>query len=156
MSDQLDPTELHEFAAEIGLRRSWFQRGKRLGRPTEHDPAGDHYDVTEGKRWAAVRAGAVEIDQDGLVELMRKRRDLAQAARHLRQVQGALRVGEIVITPSGLRGTVVDASCEHTVDLEVVPGVVSTWLRAAVRDSGLGDGSDSAGRGDGLERPDPG
>jgi len=81
MSDQIDPTELHEFAERIGLRRSWFQRGKRLGRPGEHDPAGDHYDVTEGKRRAAVAAGAVEIDRDGLVALMRSRRDLVRASR---------------------------------------------------------------------------
>ena len=49
VSDQIDPTELHEFAARIGLRRAWFQRGTRLG---EHDPAGDHYDVTEGRAGA--------------------------------------------------------------------------------------------------------
>ncbi len=81
MSDQLDPTELHEFAERIGLRRSYFQRGKRLGRPAEHDPAGDHYDVTEGKRRQAVAAGAVEIDRDGLVALMRTRRDAVRARR---------------------------------------------------------------------------
>ena len=72
VSDQIDPTELHEFGARIGLRRAWFQRGTRLG---EHDPAGDHYDVTEGKRWAAIRAGAVEIDYyHGLADLVRMRR----------------------------------------------------------------------------------
>jgi uncharacterized protein DUF4031 len=79
MSDDIDPAELHAFAARIGLRRAWFQRGKRLGRPDEHDPAGDHYDVTAGKRRMAVAAGAVEIDRNGLVALMRKRRAAVQA-----------------------------------------------------------------------------
>ena len=79
MSDQLDPDELHAFATRIGLRRSWFQPGTRLGRPGEHDPVGDHYDVTEGKRWVAIRAGAVEIDSDGLVALLRLRRALLAA-----------------------------------------------------------------------------
>lgn len=77
MSDQLDPTELHEFADRIGLRRSYFQPGRRLGSRTERDPAGDHYDVTEGKRWQALRAGASELDRDGFVALMRRRRAAA-------------------------------------------------------------------------------
>ncbi len=45
-------TELHAFAARIGLRREWFQ----------DKPNGLwHYDVTETKRAAAVRAGAGEV-----------------------------------------------------------------------------------------------
>jgi hypothetical protein len=74
MSDQLDPAELHAFAARIGLRRAWFQPGRNLVDRARPDPPGDHYDVTEGKRRAAVAAGAVELDRDGLVELMRRRR----------------------------------------------------------------------------------
>lgn len=53
-----DPTELHALAAGIGLRRSWFQNKDRYGR----SPWLNHYDVTEAKRAAAIRAGAVEID----------------------------------------------------------------------------------------------
>jgi hypothetical protein len=90
MSDQLDPTELHEFAARIGLRRSYFQPGKRLGSPTEHDPVGDHYDVTEGKRRQAIAAGAVALDQDGFLKLMRIRRELAQAERELSRARESL------------------------------------------------------------------
>ncbi len=52
-SDQDDPAELHHFATRIGLRRSWFQPSSR--------PLASHYDVTEGKRRAAIAAGAVEI-----------------------------------------------------------------------------------------------
>ncbi|HTK62325.1 MAG TPA: preprotein translocase subunit YajC [Pseudonocardia sp.] len=49
-------------------------------------------------------------------------------------MQSNLAEGEVVTTTSGLRGTVVDASYEETIDLEIAPGVVTTWLRAAVRD----------------------
>jgi hypothetical protein len=45
-------TELHAFAARIGLRRSWFQ----------DKPHGLwHYDVTDTKRRQAIAAGAVPI-----------------------------------------------------------------------------------------------
>ena len=57
--------ELHAFAQGIGLRRAWFQH------------AGDyrwHYDVTPGKRAAALRAGAQPIDRAGLATLMATRR----------------------------------------------------------------------------------
>ena len=47
-----DVAELHTFAAEIGLRRSWFQT--KPGRP-DHD----HYDLTAGKRAQAIDKGAV-------------------------------------------------------------------------------------------------
>jgi len=43
--------ELHEFAGRIGLLRSWFQ---------EHASA-PHYDLTVGRREAALAAGAVFV-----------------------------------------------------------------------------------------------
>lgn len=42
--------ELHLFALEIGLRRSWFQ-----------DKRYSHYDLTPSKRLLAVSKGAVEV-----------------------------------------------------------------------------------------------
>jgi preprotein translocase subunit YajC len=62
------------------------------------------------------------------------------------QLQRSIEVGDVVTTTSGLRGTVVDASYEETVDLEIADGVVTTWLRAAVRDKVLDSdsGSDTA------------
>ncbi len=45
--------ELHAFAADIGLRRLWFQH-------KSHMP---HYDLTSGKRRVAVSNGAVEVDR---------------------------------------------------------------------------------------------
>lgn len=59
--------ELHAFAAQIGLRREWFQPGSR--------PEAAHYDVTDGKRRMAVALGAVlETVEDGSA----RRRDAAK------------------------------------------------------------------------------
>ena len=52
----------------------------------------------------------------------------------MQQLQSSLQVGDVVTTTSGLRGTVVDVSYEETVDLEIADDVVTTWMRAAVRD----------------------
>lgn len=61
----------------------------------------------------------------------RKQRRQAQEQQ---QLQSALEAGDVVTTTSGLRGTIVDASYEDTVDLEIAEGVVTTWLRAAIRE----------------------
>jgi preprotein translocase subunit YajC len=52
----------------------------------------------------------------------------------MQALQSSLEPGDIVSTTSGLRGTVVDASYEDTVDLEIADGVVTTWVRGAVRE----------------------
>jgi preprotein translocase subunit YajC len=52
----------------------------------------------------------------------------------MQRLQSSLEPGDIVSTTSGLRATVVDASYEDTVDLEIADGVVTTWVRAAVRE----------------------
>lgn len=62
-------TELHAFAAAIGLKRSWFQ-----ARPDR--PEAEHYDLTRGKRDAAILAGAIpEAVEDGTA----RRRAIRQA-----------------------------------------------------------------------------
>lgn len=61
------------------------------------------------------------------------RRQRRQAAE-MQALQASLEPGDVVMTTSGLRATVVDASYEETVDLEVADGVVTTWVRAAVRE----------------------
>ena len=53
--------------------------------------------------------------------------------QEMQALQNALAPGDVVLTTSGLRGTVVDASYEETVDLEIADGVVTTWVRAAVK-----------------------
>jgi preprotein translocase subunit YajC len=60
----------------------------------------------------------------------KQRRQVAE----MQQMQKALTEGDVVVTTSGLRGTVSDASYEDTIDLEIAPGVVTTWVRAAVRE----------------------
>jgi preprotein translocase subunit YajC len=53
--------------------------------------------------------------------------------QEMQALQSALEPGDVVMTTSGLRGTVVDASYEETVDLEIADGIVTTWVRAAVK-----------------------
>jgi preprotein translocase subunit YajC len=59
----------------------------------------------------------------------RQRRQMQE----MQALQNALEPGDVVMTTSGLRATVVDASYEETVDLEIADGVVTTWVRAAVK-----------------------
>lgn len=54
--------------------------------------------------------------------------------QEMQEMQRALEEGDVVVTTSGLRGVVTDASFEETVDLEIADGVVTTWVRAAVRE----------------------
>jgi len=60
----------------------------------------------------------------------RRQRKAAQATIDL---QESLRVGDRVLTTSGLHGTIVGIG-EDTVNLEVAPGVVTEWVKLAVRD----------------------
>jgi preprotein translocase subunit YajC len=60
----------------------------------------------------------------------RQRRQLAETQK----LQASLDAGDVVMTTSGLRATVVDASYEDTVDLEIADGVITTWARAAIRE----------------------
>ena len=56
--------ELHEFACSIGLRRRWFQ--DRVDFP--------HYDLTAGKRNAALAFGAMPIDAELMLAFARRMR----------------------------------------------------------------------------------
>ena len=60
VADSLE--ELHAFAKEIKMPIAWFQN--RLGMP--------HYDLTEGKRGEAVKAGAIQINDVQLVDMICK------------------------------------------------------------------------------------
>jgi preprotein translocase subunit YajC len=53
--------------------------------------------------------------------------------QQVQTIQSSLEVGAEVMTSSGLYGRVV-ALWEDEVDLEVAPGVVTTWTRLAVRE----------------------
>lgn len=45
----------------------------------------------------------------------------------------SLRVGDRVHTTSGLQATITGIT-DDTVDLEIAPGVVTTWMKPAIRD----------------------
>ena len=57
-----------------------------------------------------------------------------RAAQEHQNLLSNLVDGDRVMTTSGLYGTVADASSETTIDVEIAPGVVTTWLRAAIRE----------------------
>jgi len=61
--------------------------------------------------------------------MRRQKRELAKTA----ELQDSLAVGDRVLTTSGLHG-LVDGLTETTVDLEVAPGIITTWSRAVVRE----------------------
>jgi preprotein translocase subunit YajC len=53
----------------------------------------------------------------------------------------SLQPGDRIHTTSGMEATVVDFT-DDTVDLEIAPGVVTTWMKLAVRDRILPDDDD--------------
>lgn len=59
----------------------------------------------------------------------------------------SLRPGDRVHTTSGLQATVV-AITDDTVDLEIAPGVVTTWMKLAIRDRILPDDDEDLADGD--------
>lgn len=61
--------ELHEFAARLGLQRSWFQSAAST----------QHYDICLSKRKLALRLGAVELrDKGEVVAHIRRIHSLAE------------------------------------------------------------------------------
>ena len=73
----------------------------------------------------------------------RRQRRAMQATVDL---QESLRPGDRVHTTSGLQATVT-AITDDTVDLEIAPGVVTTWMKLAIRDKILPAGDGAAGDG---------
>ncbi len=68
----------------------------------------------------------------------RRQRRAMQATIDLHE---SLQPGDRVHTTSGLQATVV-AITDDTVDLEIAPGVVTTWIKLAIRDKVLPDDAD--------------
>lgn len=60
----------------------------------------------------------------------RRQRKAMQATIDLHE---SLRVGDRVHTTSGLQGTITGIT-DDTVDLEIAPGVVTRWMKLAIRD----------------------
>lgn len=65
----------------------------------------------------------------------------------------SLQPGDRVHTTSGLQATVV-AFTDDTVDLEIAPGVVTTWMKLAIRDRILPEDADEFDDAGSLEDPD--
>lgn len=55
--------ELHIFAEKIGLKKNWFQDHRLLS----------HYDLTPGRRRKAIEAGAKEVSDSELRDLIWKK-----------------------------------------------------------------------------------
>jgi preprotein translocase subunit YajC len=68
------------------------------------------------------------------IPLIMGSRKQKRAAAEAKNLQASLSEGDRVMTTSGLYGTVADTSDETTIDVEIAPGVVTTWLRQAVRE----------------------
>ncbi|MEN0137741.1 MAG: preprotein translocase subunit YajC [Rhodococcus sp. (in: high G+C Gram-positive bacteria)] len=60
------------------------------------------------------------------------RRQKKEAAK-VTALQDSLSVGDRILTTAGLHGTVV-ALGDQTIELEIAPGVVTTWSRLVVRE----------------------
>lgn len=60
--------ELLAMADKIGVQRKWLQNA---GTPKEH------FDIALSKRALAVKAGAVEVNKSGLVEVLKRKRGAA-------------------------------------------------------------------------------
>ncbi|BBY66436.1 preprotein translocase subunit YajC [Mycolicibacterium helvum] len=68
----------------------------------------------------------------------RRQRKAMQATIDLHE---SLTVGDEVYTTSGLRATITGIT-DDTVDLEIAPGVVTTWMKLAVRERIEADAQD--------------
>lgn len=68
------------------------------------------------------------------VPLIMGTRKQKRAAQQQQELQSSLADGDRVMTTSGMYATVADASDETTIDLEIADGVITTWLRQAVRE----------------------
>lgn len=65
----------------------------------------------------------------------------------------SLQPGDLVHTTSGMQATVV-AFTDDTVDLEIAPGVVTTWMKLAIRDRILPEDADEFDDADDLDDAD--
>ncbi|MFC0107234.1 preprotein translocase subunit YajC [Kibdelosporangium aridum] len=69
-----------------------------------------------------------------IVPMVLMSRKQKRAMQQQQELQNSIEVGDKVMTTSGLYGYVANASDDATVDIEIADGIVTTWLRAAVRE----------------------
>ncbi|MBM7810241.1 preprotein translocase subunit YajC [Saccharothrix algeriensis] len=77
------------------------------------------------------------------VPLFLSARKQKKAVAEQQALLNSLEPGDRVMTTSGLYATVADASDDTTIDLEIADGVVTTWLRQAVREKVVADVDDT-------------
>jgi preprotein translocase subunit YajC len=65
----------------------------------------------------------------------------------------SLAIGDRINTTSGLRGTIAGIA-DDTIDLEIAPGVITTWVKLAVRDRVASDDLDDDDLDDDYEDDD--
>ncbi|MFV0495009.1 preprotein translocase subunit YajC [Mycobacterium sp.] len=82
----------------------------------------------------------------------RRQRKAMQATIDLHE---SLTPGDRVHTTAGLEGTIV-AIADDTVDIEIAPGVVTTWMKLAIRDRILPDDDESDDESDNESADAPG
>lgn len=64
-SSDVDLTELHQMAKNIGMKIEWFQ---------EHKVA-PHYDLTKSRRDLAISLGAIEVNRKDASKIWKQRRE---------------------------------------------------------------------------------
>ncbi|MFR9731889.1 preprotein translocase subunit YajC [Saccharopolyspora sp. MS10] len=84
------------------------------------------------------------------VPMFLQARKQKRAMQEQQRLQNSLSAGDRVMTTSGLFGTVVSSS-EDSIDLEIAPGVVTTWVRAAIREKVVADTASETPAEDGAE-----
>ena len=76
------PSELHEMAAAIGMKRQWYQSPDKASFP--------HYDVSLSRRALAVSRGAKEISRQECAAFMKQTKSVLIAAGQTWQSSGWL------------------------------------------------------------------
>ncbi|RSM71884.1 preprotein translocase subunit YajC [Kibdelosporangium aridum] len=69
-----------------------------------------------------------------IVPMVLMSRKQKRAMQQQQELQNSIEVGDKVMTTSGLYGYVANTSDDATVDIEIADGIVTTWLRAAIRE----------------------
>ncbi|WP_137724459.1 preprotein translocase subunit YajC [Prescottella subtropica] len=69
------------------------------------------------------------------------------------ELQDSLAIGDRVMTTAGLHATVAGLA-DGTVDLEIAPGVVTTWSRMVIRERLTEDAAEGSQLGHSEETPD--
>ncbi|SFS30681.1 preprotein translocase subunit YajC [Saccharopolyspora flava] len=67
------------------------------------------------------------------VPLFLQARKQKRAMAEQQKLQNSITAGDRVMTTSGVFGTVVSTS-DDTIDIEIAPGMTTTWVRQAVRE----------------------